>query len=92
MQQLGTVSMNRAVYFIDNSKKDLVNDSMQRIIAEWRNLAGERWERLECGFDAVQGPTKRLSKRHVRDPVRCMTPETPNQCSPGSGFIDRCEW
>ena len=92
MQHLGTVSMNRAVYLIDNSKKDLVNDSMQRIITEWQNLAGERWERLECGYDAVQGPRKRLSKRHVRDPVRCMTPETPSQCSPGSGFIDRCEW
>ena len=70
MQQLGTFSMERAVYFIDNSKKDLVNDSMQRIIAEWRNLAGEGWERLDCGFDEIQGPTKRLSKRHVRDPVR----------------------
>ena len=44
MQQLGTVSMERAVYFLDNSKKDLVNDSMQRIIREWRNLAGEGWK------------------------------------------------
>ena len=92
MQQLGTVSMERAVYFIDNSKKDLVNDSMQRIIREWRNLAGEGWERLDCGWDVVEGPTKSLSKRFVRDPVRCMTPETPSQCSPGSGFIDRCDW
>ena len=92
MQQLGTVSMNRAVYFIDNSQKYLVNDSMQRIIREWRNLAGEGWERLDCGFDAVEGPTKSLSKRFVRDPVRCMTPETPSQCMAGSGFIDRCDW
>ena len=92
MQQLGTVSMERAVYFIDNSKKDLVKDSMRRIVDEWRNLAGEGWERLDCGYDAVEGPTKSLSKRFVRDPVRCMTPETPSQCMPGSGFIDKCEW
>ena len=92
MQQLGTVQMRRAVYFVDESQSSLVDDAMQRIIREWRNLSGEGWEKLDCGFDPVQGPTKRLSKRFVRDPVRCMTPDTPSQCSPGSGFIDRCDW
>ena len=92
MQQLGTVQMRRGVYFVDDSQSGLVEDAMQRVIREWRNLSGEGWERLDCGYDPIEGATKRLSKRFVRDPVRCMTPETPSQCSPGSGFIDRCEW
>ena len=92
MEQLGKDQMRRAIAHIPGADRNLVEVSFSRIIKEWTDLTGEGHERLDCGFDPKYGPTKKLSDRTVRDPVRCMTPESPTDCTKGSGFIDRCDW
>lgn len=91
MEQLGKPQMKRAVYFIEPKKANVAEKLISDIIEEWKDLAGEGWKKLDCGWNALQGFTKRLTKRHYRDPVRCMTPNQPEKCKKGGGFIDRCE-
>lgn len=111
MRHSGRCQIRRAFDFIPEKKDPthshhyLIHTAFEDIIKRWNHLAGQGYERLDCGYNA-KGPTKKLSKQFratgkIPDPIRCNAPlykngkpndQRQNECAAGSGFIDRCDW